>query len=110
MTAVVTDPHESDGHTHETHGHRKTESKGISFIYKIQFRLSLGVFSDNCGVSVSHNFEVHETHGHKTSSEHGERRAEEEEHREGKPDKRGIAFIYSGEDVAVDNADYLWGN
>lgn len=41
MTEVVRNPHESDGHAHETHGHRKTESKGIFFIkiYSLGFRL-----------------------------------------------------------------------
>ncbi len=47
--------------------------------------------SDDCGVSVSHNFEghVHETHGHKTttSSGHGG-----EEHTGGHTERKGIFF------------------
>lgn len=72
----------------------------------------LGIFIDDCGVSVSQHFEghIHETHSHKTtSSEHGGKR-EEEEHTERKVEKRGIEFIYSGDDVAVgiySTGDYL---
>lgn len=116
MTPVVTDPHKSDRHMHETHGHKTSSENGekreeeggreknISFTQKIHLTFLLGIFSDDCVVSVSHNFEghIHETRGHKTrtSSEHGEER-EEEEHRGRKAERSGITFIYSGDDVAV---------
>lgn len=85
-------------------GRRKEEGKkNISFTQKIYLTFLLGIFSDDCVVSVSHNFEghIHETRGHKTrtSSEHGEER--EEEHRDRKAERSGITFIYSGDDVAV---------
>lgn len=53
-------------------------------------------YINDCAVSVSHNFvgHVHEAHGRKatTSSEHGEKREEEEDRAKRKAEKRGTAF------------------
>ncbi|XP_044030286.1 mucin-12 isoform X9 [Siniperca chuatsi] len=114
-------PHKSEEHVHETHGHKtttsskhqeereeeekesKAERKGIFSICSggnllIKPHIFACYVNDDCGVSVSHNFEghEHETHGHKTtiSSEHGEKR-EEEEKKESKAERK-VSLNFGG--------------
>lgn len=57
-------------------------------------------FNDNCGVSVFHKHEehVHGIHGHKITSEHAEKREEEER----KTRVKGISFTCSGGKAFLD--------
>ncbi|KAI3362182.1 hypothetical protein L3Q82_012503 [Scortum barcoo] len=70
----VSVPHHSEGHVHETHGHKITTSSGHGEERQVEEH------KERKSETVAHKSEghVHETHGHKaTSSGHGEEREEE---------------------------------